>query len=142
MPGVDRHLLLFFAGMIWLGVGMLLLHFSFLWLHSLPMKSLVFFAGMGIVIALTISRFGFSRIVDKNVNRILPMEGKRCAFAFMSWKSYPLVAIMVTVGILIRRSVVPKPYLSLLYTGIGLALIISSFRYWKVFLSLVRKNNL
>jgi hypothetical protein len=139
-PGVKRHFLLAMAGGMWLGVGILLLTFSYTWLHPLPPGLTALFGGVGIAAALAISRFGFLKIVDKNVKRILPMEGKRCAFAFMSWKSYLLVAVMVTLGITIRRSSFPKPYLSILYTGIGLALILSSVRYWRVFFSLARRD--
>ncbi len=139
-PGVERHYLLALAGGMWLGVGVVLLAFSYSWLHSLPVSWVAFLGGSGIVAALIISRFGFLKIVDKNVKRILPMEGKRCVFAFMSWKSYLLVAVMVGMGITIRRSAFPKSYLSVLYTGIGLALILSSLRYWKVFFSLIRHD--
>ena len=137
-PGIERHYLLALAGGMWLGVGCLLLAFSYTWLHTRAGVEILVFAGTGILAALAISRFGFLKIVDKNVRRILPMEGKRCAFAFMSWKSYILVAVMVTMGIVIRHSPFPKTYLSILYTGIGGALILSSIRYWKVFLAHAR----
>ena len=139
-PGVERHVLLAMAGGMWLGVGILLLMFSYTWLRPLPVKWAVFFGAVGVAAALVISRFGFLKIVDKNVSRILPMEGRPCAFAFMSWKSYLLVAVMVAMGITLRHSAFPKPYLSLIYTGIGLALMLSSIRYWKVFFSLARQD--
>ncbi len=61
------------------------------------------------------------------------MQGKRCVFAFQSWKSYLIVVIMIAMGIGLRHSPIPKPYLSVLYIGIGLALILSSFRYLKYY---------
>jgi len=139
-PGVERHILLAMAGGMWLGVGILLLTFSYTWLRPLPVKWAVLLGAVGVAAALIISRFGFLRIVDKNVRRILPMEGKRCAFAFMSWKSYLLVAVMIAIGITIRHSSFPKPYLSILYTGIGLALMLSSIRYWKIYFSLAHQD--
>ncbi len=139
-PGVDRHILLALAGGMWLGVGCLLIGFSYIWLRTQGAWEILAFAGSGVAAALCIARFGFLKIVDKNVRRILPMEGKRCAFAFMSWKSYLLVAVMVGMGITIRHSPFPKTYLSILYTGIGLALILSSLRYWKMFFSLARQD--
>jgi hypothetical protein len=80
------------------------------------------------------------KIVDNNLGRILPMEGKKCIFSFMTWKSYIIVAIMVTMGVLLRHSTIPKPYLSILYTGIGLSLMLSSVRYLRVLLSQLRKS--
>lgn len=61
--------------------------------------------------------------------RILPMEGRRCAFAFMSWKSYLLVFVMIFLGFVIRHSMIPKLYVAVLYTAIGTALFLSSVRY-------------
>jgi len=139
-PAVKRHVLLLFAGGMWLAVGAALLALSYSWLRRYPGKGVFVFAGAGIAAALVISRFGFLKIVDKNVRRILLMEGKRCAFSFMSWKSYLLVVLMVALGITLRHSPVPKSYLSILYTGIGLALVLSSVRYWKVFFRQMREN--
>jgi len=139
-PAVDRHVLLLLAGGMWMAVGAVLLMISCSWLRFCLGKGVFFFAGIGIAAALAISRFGFLRIVDKNVRRILSMEGKRCAFSFISWKSYLLVFVMVAMGITLRRSPIPKSYLSVLYTGIGLALILSSVRYWKVFFKRTREN--
>ncbi len=78
-----------------------------------------------------IHHYGFLKIVDKNLGRISKMEGKRCAFSFMTWRSYFTIAIMVTMGILLRHSAIPKQYLSVLYIGIGMALILSSIRYFR-----------
>jgi hypothetical protein len=38
---------------------------------------------------------------------------------------------MVTMGITLRHSPIPKQYLSVIYTGIGLALFLSSIRYFR-----------
>jgi len=57
------------------------------------------------------------------------MEGRRCIFSFIPWKSYILIIIMIAIGFLLRHSPIPKLYLAVLYTGIGTALILSSVRY-------------
>jgi hypothetical protein len=49
----------------------------------------------------------------------------------MTWKSYLIVAVMVTMGIMLRHSSIPKQYLSIMYIGIGTALILSSIRYFR-----------
>ncbi len=89
---------------------------------------------VGVFAALLIHHFGFLRVVDKNLSRILPMEGKRCVFSFMSWKSYLMVVLMMAMGMGLRHSPIPKPLLAVLYIGIGLALILSSIRYLRVLL--------
>ncbi len=68
------------------------------------------------------------------------MEGTKCVFSFITWKSYVVVAVMVAMGALLRHSPIPKPYLSILYIGIGLALLLSSIRYLRVLLGQIRKK--
>jgi hypothetical protein len=37
---------------------------------------------------------------------------------------------MIALGLLLRHSAIPKPYLAILYIGMGLALLLSSLRYF------------
>lgn len=127
-PAVGKPVLLFLAAFVWVGVGILLLSLAYTWLHRSAYHAAIL-AAAGVVAALVIHHFGFLKVVDKNLGRILPMEGKRCLFAFMSWKSYLIVVVMMAMGIALRHSSIPKPYLAVLYIGIGLALILSSIRY-------------
>ena len=102
------------------------------WLREGHPAHLLMLVAIGVLAALLIHHFGFLRVVDKNLGRILPMEGARCVFSFMSWKSYIVVAFMMAMGVGLRHSPIPKPYLAVLYVGIGLALILSSIRYLRV----------
>jgi len=68
------------------------------------------------------------------------MDDKKCVFSFISWKSYLIIAIMIAMGAILRRSAIPKQYLAVLYIGIGLALILSSVRYMRVFLREIRRQ--
>ena len=139
-PGVDRRVLLLLSAFMWVAVGTMLLTFSYSWLHASQEGASFVLAGAGVFLALVIHHFGFLKVVDKNLGRILPMEGKKCLFSFMSWKSYLIGPVMVGIGVLLRHSPIPKRYLSILYTGIGLALILSSIRYVRVLLSQLRKS--
>ena len=87
-----------------------------------------------------VHHFGFLKIVDKNIARILPENEKRCIFSFMPWKSYLIIPVMITMGTILRHSAIPKQYVAILYTGIGLALILSSVRYVRVFLKEIRER--
>jgi hypothetical protein len=138
-PAVDKSALIFLSFFVWVVVGTGLLLFAYSWLKASQVKSSYLFVGVGVGAALVIHHFGFLKIVDKNLGRILPMEGKKCAFSFMTWKSYIIVAVMVTMGTLLRHSAIPKTYLSILYIGIGLSLVLSSIRYLRVLLSQLRK---
>ena len=139
-PAVDKRVLLFLAGFIWLGVGTMLLFLSISWLNAFRSHSSFLFGGIGVIVALVVHHFGFLKIVDKNLERILPMEGTKCVFSFITWKSYIIVAVMVAMGALLRHSSIPKSYLSIIYIGIGLALLLSSIRYLRVLLSQIKKK--
>lgn len=129
-PAVGKSALLFAAAVVWIAAGAILMSFAYNWLHRVTAHAFLF-TGLGVLLALAIHHFGFLRVVDKNLARILPIEGKRCLFSFMSWKSYVLVVIMMGMGVTLRHSAIPKSYLAVVYIGIGLALVLSSGRYLK-----------
>ena len=128
-PGVSKNTLLLIAGMLWLGMGIILAITSYSWLKLERLEYTISVSVIGFICALIIHHFGFLRIVDKNLGRILPMEGEKCVFSFMPWKSYILIFIMILAGALLRHSSFPKLYLSFIYISIGAALILSSVRY-------------
>ncbi len=133
-PAVSRRTLLLLAGLMWIGVGSMLLSLAVGWLRDGHPAHLAALVVTGVLAALVIHHFGFLRVVDRNLGRILVMEGGRCAFSFMSWKSYPMVGVMIAMGVGLRHSPIPKPYLAVFYIGMGLALILSSIRYLRVML--------
>ena len=76
-----------------------------------------------------VHHFGFLKIADKNLRRLLPLTEKKCIFSFITWKSYLVVVIMIGFGITLRHSGIPRQYLSVIYNCIGLALFLSGLRY-------------
>lgn len=122
-------MLFLLAGAMWVAAGIMLCFMAFKWLMAYEGNSALLFAGTGLSFSLIIHHFGFLRVVDKNLGRIMQMEEKPCLFSFISWKSYLVLLVMVSVGIALRHSQIPKEYLSVLYLGIGAALILSSIRY-------------
>jgi hypothetical protein len=139
-PGVSRATLLLFAGAMWLAIGILLDLMAYSWLRPAKDSIAVPMAALGFAAALIIHHFGFLRIVDRNLKRILPMQGRRCLFGFMPWKSYFLIAVMMLMGFGLRHSAVPKVYLAALYSAIGTALILSSCRYLRHLVRVMRKE--
>jgi len=132
-PAVSNTFLLFLAGIVWICAGMMLLILAFSWLSKSYDTYVYLYAGTGIIVALFVHHFGFLKIVDKNIHRIDQMNGKQCLFAFIPWKSYLIILVMITIGTILRHSFISKKDLSVLYIGIGLALILSSIRYIRVF---------
>ncbi len=128
-PGVPKSALLLIAGIMWIMVGIMLNGLVYSWLRTERRDYALLALAIGFVCSLVIHHFGFLRLVDRNLDRILPMEGRRCIFSFMPWKSYILIIIMIIIGFLLRHSPIPKLYLAVLYSGIGTALFLSCVRY-------------
>jgi hypothetical protein len=129
-PSVSRGWLLLLAGLMWSAVGILLCALAYQWLVGLHSSWAVWIGGAGLVAALLTYRFGFLHIAQKNIDRLKAILEKVCVFAFMPWKSYLLVAGMMTLGITLRHSTLPREYLAVVYTTIGAALFFSSLHYY------------
>ena len=136
-PAVDKKILVLLAGLMWCGVGAMLVSFAILWLNKYNGQGAFIFFTTGFVAAMPIHHFGFLKIADKNLSRLLPLTERKCIFSFMTWRSYFIVLIMVSMGIALRHSAIPKQYLSILYNGIGLALFLSGIRYFRFFFVLL-----
>lgn len=134
-PAVDKRILVFLAGLMWCGVGVMLLRLAVSWLIQFHGRFLYYLTGF--VIALPVHHFGFLKIADRNLDRLMPITEKKCIFSFMTWRSYIVVVFMVLMGITLRHSGIPKNYLSVLYIGIGFALFLSGLRYFRFFIKLI-----
>jgi hypothetical protein len=136
-PGVDKRFLVLMAGLMWCGVGVMLVRFAVSWLSLLTEKEQIFYYTAGFIAAMPIHHFGFLKIADTNLNRLMPLTEKKCLFSFITWRSYIIILMMVSMGLVLRHSSLPKRYLSILYNGIGLALFLSGIRYFRFFFKLL-----
>ena len=130
-PRVDKKILILTTGIMWCGVGVMLVSFAATWLSRYEGKGVLLYYAAGFLAAMPIHHFGFLKLADKNLSRLLPLKEKRCLFSFITWKSYLIIVVMMTMGITMRHSSIPKQYLSILYNGIGLGLFLSGIRYFR-----------
>lgn len=128
-------MLILVAGLTWTGVGIMLLHIAFTWLLEAPRLNYFEYVGAGIIIAFTVSHFILIKLADRNISRIRSLEGRQCIFFFITWKSYAIIGLMIAMGRLLRHSSIPKHHMAVVYTGMGLALVLSSVRYMRTFIS-------
>ncbi len=133
-PAVDKRFLILFSGILWSIVGTMLCRLAINWLSQNNRPNAIWPGLAGFILAFLIYRFGFLKLVSRNTDRILSKEGKVCIFAFQPWKSYLIVVVMILLGIILRHSPVPKPYLSIIYIGFGGAMVLSSLVYYRYFL--------
>jgi len=134
-PAVDKRVLIALSGIMWAIVGIMLCKVAFYWLSQTGY--VVLFGILGIILSLIIHYFGFSKLVKQNIQRILAKKDKVCIFGFQAWRSYLIIILMVSMGIVLRKSLLPKSYLAIIYTGFGGAMFLSSLKYLRVFLKTI-----
>ena len=138
-PAVKKVWLYALSGVMWSGVGLFLCSLTIEWFRPVKPVYIFFSVLVGCTLAFLIFRFGFSGFALRNIKRIelVPNE-KVCLFAFQKWTNYPLVLFMISLGIFLRKySPIPKPWLGVMYIGIGGSLFLASFHYYsKIYLKI------
>ena len=133
-PAVNNRWLLILSGLMWTGVGVLLNTLAIKWLAVYSAMEIIITTIIGLLSGFLVARFGFNKIVHKNIRRIQNYPDKVCLFAFQEWKSYLLIAVMMSMGIFLRRTaLIPKLWIAPVYIAIGLALFLNSFIYYRSF---------
>lgn len=136
-PAASRKTLITTAAVVWAVVGLFLIVRGLLYYqeaHAANGVLTLIVAVVGILLGLAKGIFVFAKLARKNVERInllSPHKEKICVFAFQAWESYLIVLIMITLGILLRMSPLPRLYLIGVYLLIGIGLLIGSRAYLK-----------
>ena len=139
-PAVSRHLLFGFAGFLWTVAGLILCARGAGWLEPFQAWVAITVELTGLLIGVVGYAFWFHRLVQKNIDRIGLLPERPCAFAFTSWTGYAMIAIMMTMGITLRRSSIPLWYLSIPYSAMGMILLTGSVRFYREFVALRLAN--
>jgi uncharacterized membrane protein YedE/YeeE len=130
-PGVKKRTLLLIAGCAWSIAGGILIYRSLSYLisvnHHLAME-----IGTGIVFGSLFYLLLFARISKKHITRINLIEiDNPCFFSFFNFRSYLLMAIMISGGITLRLSGLVNP--EIIYTFflcMGIPLLVSAWRFF------------
>ena len=130
-PGVSKKTLLLIAGCVWTLAGGILITRGLINLiasnHLLILEFLFGFF-FGIVFYLLL----FARISEKHINRIKMIKIEDpCVFSFFNFRSYLLMAIMISGGITLRKlNVINPDILYSFFLSMGLPLLISASRFF------------
>jgi len=130
-PAVPKRYLLLVAGMVWTIAGCILfLRGTFYLVGNANYLGLRFL--IGIVGGLIFYYFMFSRISLKYITRIKSIDIVRpCLFSFFNFKSYVLMIVMITGGILLRKfDVINHNLLYNFYLLMGTPLLLSAARFY------------
>jgi hypothetical protein len=123
------------AFIVWMLVGLMLSRSAIIWWENYTGSLIPLFVVLGLILGLVKGYFILTRVVNINIKRIYEMEGTGFILAFISPRTYLLILGMMMLGMILRHSSFPKHYLAIIYLGVGLAMLISSYPYLKVLLS-------
>jgi hypothetical protein len=140
IPKVRRPYLFGLAGILWTVAGGILCVRGAMWLQTLPDEAAAALIGGSVLIGGAGYFFGFSKIVRKNIARIMNMPEQANLFAFTAARGYLLIGLMMTFGITLRRSSLPKYYLIVPYCAMGGMLLAGSIRFYRAFIASLREN--
>jgi len=132
-PTTSKRYLLFLAALAWTVAGSVLLGKASLLFYSSThyfWLRIIFSSLGGLLFYLLL----FSKLSVKHTHRILAMENETpCLFSFFSLKSYVLMSIMITAGVLLRKSgLLSSDCLAIVYLTMGIPLFLSSIRFYYV----------
>jgi hypothetical protein len=130
-PGVTKRTLLFIAAGVWSFAGIKLNSIGFVLFHHIPgmfADKLAACILAGVIFFLLM----FKKLSLKHIVRIinLPKE-KPFLLYFFNRRSYILMSVMMTGGILTRKfHWLPNMYIAIVYVVMGIPLLLSSFRFY------------
>jgi len=130
-PRVPKRILLFIAAMAWTIAGGILLTRGFIMVIKNP-DNVIYILGSSIIGGILFFILVFSQISRKHTERIMQMKIERPgAFSFFNTRSYILMLVMISCGILLRLSgLVSQAVLSIIYITMGIPLFLSAFRFY------------
>jgi hypothetical protein len=82
----------------------------------------------------------FSRIAQKNIERIRRYPPRACLFGFQQWRGYLVIALMITLGFTLRHSPIQRIVLAPAYLAVGTALVLSGVLLASYFFSLEQRR--
>ena len=130
---IKKQPLIAVAGVVWLLAGLnvaILGVRAAIDLRGLAAIVLLALAGGAVAIFCAFHSM-FSKLVQKNAQRIADLEGERHhVVRFFDRKSYMMMAIMMSFGIGMRAAgLFPSWFIAFFYTGLGLALALAGANY-------------
>lgn len=130
-PAVQKRTLLLIAGCTWSIAGGILLTRGLVSLIRLN-DHLVLELLAGIILGIIFYVFLFTGISGKHILRInLIRIDHPCFFSFFNFRSYMMMAIMITAGITLRKlNVINPDYLYSFYLAMGIPLLASAYRFF------------
>jgi hypothetical protein len=132
-PTASARAQLFLAALAWTAVGTMLLSFGIHWFVGMDViyvsVALTISAALGTIKAGTAMR----KAARRAIGRIRLREGK-CLGGFFSWQMWLFALGMMGMGQVLRHSSIPRHLLGVIYSAVGVALLLGSLFIWRAYL--------
>ena len=129
-PAASARLHLLLAALMWTVVGALLLFFGGRWVLAEQLAYgwllLAMAAGGGLLKA----HFVLEPAAGRTIERIRSRGDGQCIGGFLSVRSWVFVVLMAAAGRYLRGELAPRIVVGLLYTGVGVGLLLAVRRLW------------
>ena len=123
---VNRKILLFIAGAVWLAAGINILRVGIsAWIGVIPSSDTgkIILLALACALILTGFFFMFRKIVRRNTARIRGYGERTLFLKFLDARGWITMAFMMTLGIVLRSSgLLPDEFFAFFYTGLGTSL--------------------
>ncbi|MFC2100319.1 hypothetical protein ACFLRZ_00670 [Bacteroidota bacterium] len=131
-PGIPKRYLLILSGLAWSFAGVLLLIKGFISIRFYSISHFMIIFLIGIIGGMLFYIIVFERISSKHTARIFKMKiHNPCLFSFFSFRNYLLMLLMITSGILIKRSgLLSGESLYTFYFMMGIPLLLSAIKFY------------
>lgn len=125
---VKRGTLLLLACLIWCAAGFNILRIG---LMSYPSYLTMLNFLLSVLVFAVFQQFIFGKLVKKHTARISGyLEERQFFLKFFDAKSFIIMAVMMTGGIVLRTSgLVPERFIAVFYTGLGASLLLAGLLF-------------
>ncbi|NTW26247.1 MAG: hypothetical protein HGA37_16220 [Lentimicrobium sp.] len=129
-PSVPRRWLFYIAAAVWgfAAYRVLVLALRFAPASPFPLWEVILLGAVGFIVFFN---FVFLKVSRKYIRRISCLKSENpCFFAFFGWKSYLLISVMASMGILFARfHLMPMFLQGIFYLALGFSLLISALMF-------------
>ncbi|MGN0368923.1 MAG: hypothetical protein ACI4EW_00075 [Butyrivibrio sp.] len=134
---VKKNTLLLIACLVWTAAGINILRIG---LVTYPPYVSLLNILLSVVVFSVFQYFIFGRLVKKHTARIQGYEEERQFFLkFFDVKSFIIMAVMMTGGILLRTTgIAPVRFIAVFYTGLGASLLLAGILFGVNFIKAVK----
>jgi len=136
---VRKSVHLCLAPLIWTAVGTVLMVRGWIWIGPGLAR---FFVILALLVGTLKALFVLDKTAERTIQRIMAFSERTCIFAVYSWKTWLLVALMMTFGITMRTLTDPGVGIGSLYIAIGWALLFASRRGWLAWWHLIHHDDI